>query len=84
MAGEQIPETWIGQEVIVLVGRNKETFDGPLVDVNDRGVTIRYFQNFEELADAREKGEEEGERVYVLYFFPWRVVWSIARREDEA
>ena len=80
--GDQIPEAWIGQEVIILVDhRNKEVFNGPLVEVNDRGVTIRYL---EELPAAEEEGEEKGERVRMISFFPWRMVWCISRLEDEA
>lgn len=77
--GDQIPEVWIGQQVTILIDGTMEAFNGPLVEVNDRGVAIRYFQK----SDGSE-GPGEEEQFYAIYFFPWHRVRVVARREDEA
>ncbi len=83
MEVEQMHESWVGRDVVVLLNGDSEPLDGSLLEVNDRGVVIRFFQNLEELKAARDRGEEGGEPLYVLYFFPWRTVRTITLRVDE-
>jgi len=35
-ADKLIPEAWVGEDIIVLVGEGLESLEGPLLEVNDR------------------------------------------------
>jgi hypothetical protein len=78
-----IPEAWIGDDIVVLVGDGLEPFNGPLLEVNDRGVVIDYFLNQDELAKRIAGGEErEAVRQYMKFvdmFLPWHRISGISR-----
>ena len=83
MADISIPEAWIGDDIVVLVGDGFEPFNGPLLEVNDRGVVIDYLLNQDEL-EKRIVGGEEREAVhqdmkFVDMFVPWRRISGINR-----
>jgi hypothetical protein len=83
VADKPIPEAWVGEDIIVLVGESLEPFDGPLLEVNDRGVVIDKLLNLEELAERYSRGEErEAQRQEVTYvdmFIPWHRISGISR-----
>ena len=60
MADISIPEAWIGDDIVVLVGDGLEPLNGPLLEVNDRGVIIDYLLNQAELEQRIVGGEERG------------------------
>ena len=60
MADISIPEAWIGDDIVVLVGDGLEPLNGPLLEVNDRGVIIDYILNQAELEQRIVGGEERG------------------------
>jgi hypothetical protein len=75
-SGEKIPETWIGQEVML---ETTETLSSDLrasaplyqEDVNDRGVVMLV---------TRHRDQNQFSR----YFYPWNVVgWIRLAEEDE-
>jgi hypothetical protein len=45
MADISIPEAWIGDDIVVLVGDSLEPLEGPLLEVNHRGVVIDNLLN---------------------------------------
>ncbi len=69
--GEQpSPEAWIGQEVVIGVGRRTNTrVSGELLEVNNRGVVVRV--------------EAEGTRKPGRVFYPWRTVQAIQLPDEE-
>ena len=84
MAERPIPEAWIGEYVTVLMGVDLEPFDGPLLQVNGRGVTVNTISNLSELEERRESGEptEElrEETTFADFFIPWQRVSAIGKR----
>ena len=83
MADISIPEAWIGDDIVVLVGDGLEPLNGPLLEVNDRGVIIDYLLNQAEL-EQRIVGGEEREVVhqdmkFVDMFIPWHRISGISR-----
>ena len=88
MAEANVPEAWIGDDVVVLAGENLQPIDGPLLEVNNRGVVIRVLQNLEKLQERRAAGESvealRQETNFTHYFLPWRTVQVITRRETQA
>jgi hypothetical protein len=44
MDGEGIPEAWIGQEVTVYYGVERQTQRGILADVTERGIVVQAEQ----------------------------------------
>ena len=58
MADISIPEAWIGDDIVVLVGDGLEPLEGPLLEVNDRGVVIDNLLNRDELEERFAGGEE--------------------------
>jgi len=86
MSKENAPESWIGKQVIVLVGENLEVFDGPLLEVNDRGVVIRDIRNLPQLEERLAAGDKylghlRREAQFRLTFFPWQQVRMISRAD---
>ena len=83
VADKPTPEAWVGEDIIVLVGESLEPFDGPLLEVNDRGVVIDHLLNLEELEEryARGEGREEvrQEITYEDMFIPWHRISGISR-----
>jgi hypothetical protein len=78
-----IPEAWIGDDIVVLVGDVLEPLEGPLLEVNDRGVVIDNLLNRDEL-EERIAGGEEREAVrqdmkFVDMFIPWPRISGISR-----
>jgi len=77
------PDAWIGEDVMVQVGNPVESFWGPLLEVNDRGVTIHYLQKLGELEERRQLGEKvedlRQEMRHHQVFFHWNNVRLIAR-----
>ncbi len=78
-----IPEAWIGDDIAVLVGESLESFGGPLLEVNDRGVVIDHLLNLDEL-EERIAGGEEREAVrqdmkFADMFVPWHRISAITR-----
>jgi hypothetical protein len=60
MADISIPEAWTGDDIVVLIGDGLEPLNGPLLEVNDRGVIIDYLLNQDELEQRIVGGEERG------------------------
>ncbi len=78
-----IPEAWIGEDIIVLAGESLEPLEGPLLEVNDRGIVIDNLLNLDEL-EERIAGGEERESVrqdmkFVDMFIPWHRISGISR-----
>jgi hypothetical protein len=80
------PEAWIGKEVVVVMSQNAEPVDGPLLEVNDRGVVLRVFLNFDELAQRWKAGEDREallqEANYTHVFFPWSSIGTVSVKEE--
>ncbi len=87
MAETPIPEAWIGDDVVVLVGEDLEPIDGPLLEVNERGVVIDYLQNLEELEERPAAGETrdalKAEMKFVDMFIPWQRISGISKLRTE-
>ena len=83
MADISIPEAWIGDDIVVLVGDGLEPLEGPLLEVNHRGVVIDNLLNRDEL-EERIAGGEAREAVredmkFVDMFIPWHRISGISR-----
>jgi hypothetical protein len=78
-----IPEAWVGEDIVVLVGEGLEPLEGPLLEVNDRGVVIDHLLNPEELEERYTRGEGREEmRQEITYedmFIPWHRISGISR-----
>ena len=78
-----IPEAWVGEDIVVLVGEGLEPLEGPLLEVNDRGVVIDHLLNLEELEERQTRGEGREEvRQEITYedmFIPWHRISGISR-----
>ena len=87
MAEQSVPEAWIGDDVGVLIRESKEGLEGPLLEVNDRGIVIRVLLNLEELEERQAAGESMEilgqESKFVHSFFPWSIIHSITRSEHK-
>jgi hypothetical protein len=55
-----IPEAWIGEDIVVWAGERLEPLEGPLLEVNDRGIVIDNLLNLDELEERIAGGEERG------------------------
>jgi hypothetical protein len=78
-----IPEAWIGEDIVVWAGERLEPLEGPLLEVNDRGIVIDNLLNRDELQE-RIAGGEEREAVrqdmkFVDMFIPWHRISGIIR-----
>ena len=78
VAAEKAPDSWVGERVGVLVGARAELFNGPLLEVSDRGVVISYLHNLEEVKSA-----ENVEPLFLPFFFPWHSVVGIHRMPEQ-
>ena len=59
MADKPIPEAWLGEDIVVPAGEGLESLEGPLLEVNDRGVVIDHLLNLEELEERQTRGKGE-------------------------
>jgi hypothetical protein len=87
VAETPIPEAWIGDDIVVLVGEGLEALDGPLLEVNERGVVIDNLLNLEELEERHAAGEtrvalKEGMK-FVDMFIPWHRISGISKPRTE-
>lgn len=73
MAGEQIPEAWIGEQVALRFwnGDGRNTIKCKLEAINNRGVGV-----------VSEPEEAEGESR--TYFYPWSAVLHIQLGVDDS
>ena len=78
MAGEQIPEAWIGKRVIV-AGQNHSII-GELLEVNDRGIAIAYTDTQRRRSYG---GVPEEVQADEMRFYPWVHVGVIRYVEQE-
>jgi len=78
MAGERIPEAWIGRRVIV-AGQNYSII-GELLEVNDRGVAVAYTDTQRR---HRYGGFPEEVQTDEMRFYPWEQVSVIRYIEQE-
>jgi hypothetical protein len=80
-----IPESWIDEDVVVLVGESSEPFEGTLLQINERGVAIRHPRDHEGIEEREDLNE--GVKALLrsiqndLVFFPWPQVRLISRAE---
>lgn len=68
MAGEKIPESWIGQTVAFIDKQDQEAMEGELLEVNEYGVT--FAVSFEHEAEE----DIPAYRQRTTNFYPWGTV----------
>ena len=78
MAGEPIPEAWIGRRVIV-VGEDHSII-GELVEVNERGIAVAYTDTQHQRSYGGIPEEVQAEE---MRFYPWEQVGVIRYVEQE-
>ncbi len=86
MANENVPEDWIGKYVVVSLVDDPDHYNGPLLEVNERGVVVRIVRDEDTVMERLARGED-AEMVrqdveHLRYFLPWNRIQTIAVRDE--
>ena len=84
MAEEQIPQAWVGEDVVVY-GLGQATY-GRLEGIGEFGLVLRHSTYISwGTGESNEIGEPEWESEYrfIPSFYPWHSVRSLRLQEEE-